>query len=577
MKTIISKYYKFTAIAAFALGMELTTSCSDFLDQPSQTAIEAEQVFSNATSTDYYVQSLYSSWKENYRDEPAWFLLIGTDEIQIGAQQTRESHGATEGAWDFNNGYLNPENSYIEWMWNNRMKVAAQCGMAIKTLDEMTGQTTELINLTGELKFIRGFNNYQSAMLWGRIPVSDGTEDTSRKDLKTVWESIIQDFEDASKQAPEACVTGRANRYAAMTMLGKAYMSAPEETGLRDFTKAAEAFKAVINSGKYQLDPSFEDLFAYDTKNASQEVIMAHTYSNARGYANQIQFQIGSRAAQNFFSDNCYFSGYDHAVATKYAYLYKEDGGVWTKGDKRYDVSLRSDFSRQCTQEDFDNIIANYPSFIKELTSAEMDAHRANIYEYMKNTKAEDIPVFVDKANRIVYPNYMATISWEGLGEDYDELLPHIRKYEDFRTDDASGMSINNMWLSGKDVPVLRYADVLLSYGECCMHTGSGDGLKYYNEVRSRAGLDAVTSLTEDEIMDERMREFFGENWRRFDLIRTGKWETYMKARNKWTKMYNEKGMFVATNKLFPIPQTELNQNTLMRTSDGSFDQNPGY
>lgn len=579
MKTQISRYSLATAFFGLALGMGSLTSCSDFLDQPSEMAMEADEVFSDATSTEYYLQSLYTAWKENYRDEPAWYLLIGTDEIQIGTQQTRESQGATEGAWDYNNGYLNAENTYIQNMWNNRMQVAAKCGMAIKTIEEKADDASDLTSLLGELKFIRGFNNYQSAMLWGRIPISDGSDDTSRRDLKTTWQAIIDDFKEASSEAPETNDEGRANKYAAYTMLGKAYMSAPEETGLRDYEKAAAAFKAVIDSKKYSLDPDYADLFAYDSKNFDQEVIMCHTYSNARGYANQIQFQLGSRASQNFFSDNCYFAGYDHAVPTTYAYKYKEDGGVWDRGDKRYDVSLRSDFSRECTQADFDNIMTKYSTSVVELTPEEMNAHRAGIYEYMRDTDPTEIPVYVDKTNRIVYPNYMATLSWEGLGDDYDELLPHIKKYEDYRTDDASGLSINNMWLSGKNVPVLRYSDVLLSYAECYMRLNQvgSDALAKYNLVRERAGLSDATSLTEEEIMDERMRELFGENWRRFDLIRTGKWETYMKARNKWTVRYAAEGKFVATNQLFPIPQTELNQNTMMRTADGNFDQNPGY
>lgn len=79
------------------------------------------------------------------------------------------------------------------------------------------------------------------------------------------------------------------------------------------------------------------------------------------------------------------------------------------------------------------------------------------------------------------------------------------------------------------------------------------------------------------KIMDERMRELFGENWRRFDLIRTGKWEELVTKRNKWCERSVANGSFVKSNMILPIPQTELNQNTQMRKEDGSMDQNEGY
>ena len=37
-------------------------------------------------------------------------------------------------------------------------------------------------------------------------------------------------------------------------------------------------------------------------------------------------------------------------------------------------------------------------------------------------------------------------------------------------------------------------------------------------------------------ILDERMRELMAEMWRRYDLIRTGKYVEYTNVRNKWAK-----------------------------------------
>ena len=371
----------------------------------------------------------------------------------------------------------------------------------------------------------------QQRMAIDQQRIADGSLTTARQPLKDVWQFIIDDFTMATK-APSKNDEGRATSYAGWTMLGKAYMSAPEETGLRDFAKAKECFEKVMD-GTYSLLPDYNDLWDY-TKDAKSEVIFTNTFSCARGYANQVQFQIGSRAAQNWFSDACYFAGYDHSVPTVHAYETIENGGIWEKGDTRKDASLRYDFSYNGVQPD------------------------------------------------------LSSLTWEGLSEeDHDELKPHIKKYEDFRTDAASGLEVNNMWLSGKNIPVLRYADVLLCYAECLNELGqTSQAETYVNQVRTRAfggtlptearwnGL-SQTDFRE-QMQDERIRELFGENWRRYDLIRTGQFLPRLKKYNKWAAQSVAAGTFKDYLQLWPIPLTELNQNTDMRI-DGKFDQNEGY
>ena len=55
-------------------------------------------------------------------------------------------------------------------------------------------------------------------------------------------------------------------------MLGKAYMAAPEETGLRDFAKADECFKTIINMGRYELLNNYADLYRYDNPNTKESL-----------------------------------------------------------------------------------------------------------------------------------------------------------------------------------------------------------------------------------------------------------------------------------------------------------------
>jgi hypothetical protein len=81
-----------------------------------------------------------------------------------------------------------------------------------------------------------------------------------------------------------------------------------------------------------------------------------------------------------------------------------------------------------------------------------------------------------------------------------------------------------DLWSSIEHNAVLRLADVYLIYAEALLGnnatTSNGQALQYFNEVRTRAGVDIVTVLTPDIIRNERRIElaFEGQYW--FDLVR---------------------------------------------------------
>jgi hypothetical protein len=117
---------------------------------------------------------------------------------------------------------------------------------------------------------------------------------------------------------------------------------------------------------------------------------------------------------------------------------------------------------------------------------------------------------------------------------------------------------------SGNDVPVIRYADILLTKAEAMneLNGPTQESLDLINDVRNRAGIadltlvDAVDKDTyRDLILRERAWEFVAEGKRREDLLRHGKFISLAQAR----------GVTNASDKhkLFPIPQAERDANKL--------------
>lgn len=124
---------------------------------------------------------------------------------------------------------------------------------------------------------------------------------------------------------------------------------------------------------------------------------------------------------------------------------------------------------------------------------------------------------------------------------------------------------------AGNDWIVLRYADVLLMHVEAIMagsnETSSSTAITSFMQVRNRAGItDNVSTITKDDLLNERRVELAFENHRFFDLVRFGKAQEVLSAFSVATG-----GSFSATDLLLPIPQREIN------LSNGLLTQNPGY
>ncbi|MBT1710970.1 RagB/SusD family nutrient uptake outer membrane protein [Fulvivirgaceae bacterium PWU5] len=123
---------------------------------------------------------------------------------------------------------------------------------------------------------------------------------------------------------------------------------------------------------------------------------------------------------------------------------------------------------------------------------------------------------------------------------------------------------------SGNDVPVIRYADILLTRAEAMneLDGPSQDALDLINEVRTRAGLDDITlaeavdkETLRNFILRERGWEFVSEAKRREDLLRHDKF--ILSAQGRGAAATDK-------HKLFPFPQSERDSNPISG-------QNPGY
>jgi hypothetical protein len=182
-------------------------------------------------------------------------------------------------------------------------------------------------------------------------------------------------------------------------------------------------------------------------------------------------------------------------------------------------------------------------------------------------TPSENLIAFYQSRGEVVRPAttllYRGTVTPEG-----DEILPTctnpVYNGKCYTPSYYNNWSFNGYGFD-HNIRVIRYSDVLLMYAEALLN-GAPSGLSgitaldAVNQVRDRAEIPLLDSVTLKVVWDERRAELALEEDRFFDLVRTG----------QAAQALASAGFVEGKNNLFPIPanQRQLNPN---------LEQNPGY
>ncbi len=182
---------------------------------------------------------------------------------------------------------------------------------------------------------------------------------------------------------------------------------------------------------------------------------------------------------------------------------------------------------------------------------------------------------------------------------------PGLWKLGTYRTDNGNGLGQPNGSLTRPFV-IAKFSELYLIAAEAAVKLGKNDEAKEkINVLRERAGkwsfnnaenkavnddhsqeMVAATPATIDidYILDERMRELFGEGIRWYDLVRTQTWEKRaskyticdINDKKAWVKKVTVERAIKPFNYLRPIPTGQLNSMEVDASALAAY-QNPGY
>ncbi len=116
----------------------------------------------------------------------------------------------------------------------------------------------------------------------------------------------------------------------------------------------------------------------------------------------------------------------------------------------------------------------------------------------------------------------------------------------------------------------MRLADILLLKAEAYVGQGNtADATTLVNRIRTRAKLASLTTVTADDVLNERRLELAFEGQRWFDLVRTGKVFTVMNTLNSRDVGRLPMNVLTEEKTLLPIPQPQIDKNPSMLQNTG--------
>lgn len=224
-----------------------------------------------------------------------WTHCIRADDNEKGSTS---SDAAADGNVFDKFGYV-ATNGHITNSWNGHYKIIYDANELINSA-EASGDTSEPTKVNiAEAKAVRAFCYFQLRRDFGEVPVNLKTIDVPQDEIaakNTIAEvdaQILKDLTEAEAVLPaqwQSAYLGRATKGMANTLIAKLYLYQG------NWTKALEFSEKVINSGVYQLNPSYDAEFTKAGNNSKESIFeVQKSYDYPTKYSNNFFESQGVR------------------------------------------------------------------------------------------------------------------------------------------------------------------------------------------------------------------------------------------------------------------------------------------
>lgn len=553
-----------------------------------------------------------SFWKD---DKDAWYALnacySGMDAVDIWDEMCTDnahSHKPWEGNYELvqQNG-INASAGYGSYYFgmvrtvNNFLVNVENCNMDATLRERMKA----------EARFFRAMSYLDLTTKFGKVPIVTTVMDydapnVPRDEVEQVRAFILQELQEISEILPESYDGSSMNEVGRITRYGALALRARAALYFGNYAEAEKSAAAVMNSGKYSL---FKISSLNDAQNKEAAEMDAYMDYEAKGL-NREKFLLGMFSYESlWFEENASPANPEFVVTREY--MADANNNDWC----RYTYFIPKSLSVKdgyCSYEPMQDLIdaywdadgktlrnnitmeqrkANFEAMWKDFEEVRND--QAAYFAKVKSTDLMQYPYMEEFRNRDsrLYASMLFPFKgWHETAKGEFYLMFDPTKINQDGNETWTGYCFRKMvalepydeYNSPADYPVIRYAEVLLTFAEAHLQNSGWDAqvTGALNLLRDRCGMPNVpASLSKEEginfIRNERRIELAAEGHRFDDIRRYG--SDYCKqvmngpsyAPNGYqviNKVWDDRLL------LMPIPQGSIDLNPLLKD-----DQNPGY
>jgi hypothetical protein len=409
----------------------------------------------------------------------------------------------------------NNNNAKIESTWTDLDQGVglANSGIQLISTMEPSESNDQYIN---ELRFLRAFYRYWQLDFFRQVPMREAldmkfTESPQVWQTNEVLEWLVSELLDIIPELEKLSEfdRGRASKSAAQFLLAKIYLNVEAYTGSSRYQECLDICNSIIESGNFSTSTDYFSIFSSENTDNSEHIFV-------------IRRDRSTDLAWFNFNPTVTLAGeqggWNSARAVPdFVYLWDEDGDPSN--------GIGSDDMRFFSEEGMTFTGFNLGLLIGQ--------------QYFPDGQ----PI----------PGLSYTIDFN-IPAQYNDGVRVVKYEKDLIAIDPRGWANN-------DIVVFRFSDVILMAAEAKFRLGrENDALNDVNTLRQIRNAPPLTSLSAQDLLDERAYELYWEGWRRQDLIRF----------DQFTRAWGHKEVSEDYRKVYPIPDIAFHSNQ-------NLVQNPGY
>lgn len=522
------------------------SSCGDELEQYPKNQFDKANFWTNEANANIGLAGVYRG-NINYGTQvnPSdWWTYCGLVFFEHATDNAFDRRGKNANQNRLTNGTLLANNAVINTYWQGSYIRIAISNDFLENVVRVEMDDAKKNRMIADARFIRACQYFYLSQFWGAVPLitKSLTPDEANVVIKTpkseIISFIIKEFSEAANDLPRykdipASEFGRASKQAALAFLGRVYLAE------KRYSDAAATYKQIIELGDNIIDPDYASIFNTSNETSAENIFSVQYYEGLAGNALTQHALPANKGGWHIVNPL-------ESLASEYDFI---DGTPFSYDDPRFNSH---------------NMAENRDPRFAATFLYDGCIFGGNVYDCHPDHNAS--------VDQLTYSK-QATRTGYGLRKFFDE---------NFSGDLASGY--------GGNLPIIRYAEVLLSYLEAELEAGTPITQNMLdmtiNKTRGRTSVNmpAITETNTEALRPllrkERRIELALEGIRYWDLLRWGVlgdvmqgdfWgasfpdatKTGSKADPTGHKRWwvDKKSFKKGVDEVWPIPESETNIN----------------